>query len=161
MTRTGRCLCGGVRYEIDGELPLLVNCHCQFCRRAHGSAFVTCAWIQSSSFRFTAGEDLVHRSYRGPGFRCFCSSCGTRLFNGRKDVPFLTLVISSLEEAPDKGPAMHINLESKAPWYEITDDLPQYQTIPPEIEAARKKMGIGWIGGLRETRSERREDAIS
>jgi hypothetical protein len=85
MSRTGRCLCGKVRYELDGELPPLVNCHCQFCRRAHGAAFVTIAWVPSSSFRFTAGANLVHRS----------------------------------------------------------SDLPQYQTVPPTIEAARKEMKSG------------------
>jgi hypothetical protein len=142
MKQSGRCLCGRVRYELEGELPPLVNCHCQFCRRAHGAAFATIAWVPSSSFRFTAGEELAHRSNHGHGFRCFCRSCGTRLFNGMVDGPFITLIIASLEEAPEKGPSMHINLESKAPWYEITDDLPQYQTVPPHIEAARKKVGM-------------------
>ena len=115
---------------------------CQFCGGAHGAAFITIAWVRSAVFRITAGEEFVHRSSDGLGFRSFCSSCGTRLFNGLADGPFISLIVASLDEAPDEGPAMHINIESKAPWYEITDRLPQYDTVPPAIDASRKKMGL-------------------
>ena len=142
MVRTGRCLCGHVRYELTGELPPLVNCHCQFCRRAHGAAFVTVGWVPSSSFRFISGEDAVQRYSRGGGFRCFCSRCGTRVFNGlTSGTGFISLIVSTLDEHPRTGPVMHINLESKAPWYAINDGLPQYQGLPPGATAALKAMG--------------------
>ena len=36
---TGSCLCGGLRYEIRGEIGDIVQCHCQRCRKANGTAF--------------------------------------------------------------------------------------------------------------------------
>ena len=57
-TATGRCLCGEVRYEVSGLSPPL-NCHCRYCRRAHGAAFVTVAATARDRFRWTAGEDRV------------------------------------------------------------------------------------------------------
>jgi len=37
----GSCLCGEVKYEIDGSLRDVRNCHCSMCRKAHGAAFRT------------------------------------------------------------------------------------------------------------------------
>ena len=56
---TGSCLCGGVRYEIDGELGAVTNCHCSLCRKMSGSAFSSGSTIPTASFRFVAGEDLL------------------------------------------------------------------------------------------------------
>jgi hypothetical protein len=142
MVRTGRCLCGAIRYELEGELAPLVNCHCQHCRRAHGAAFATVSWVPRSSVRFISGEGDVQKYTRGGGFRCFCQRCGTRIFNGlTTGVGFISLVVATLDDEPDQGPVMHINLESKAPWYKVTDGLPQHQALPPEAKAALRLRG--------------------
>ena len=47
---TGRCLCGQVAYEIDGEIGPIDFCHCSYCRRASGSAFASNASILKASF---------------------------------------------------------------------------------------------------------------
>ena len=44
-----------IRYEIDGELTSVSNCHCGQCRKASGAAFGTGATIPAPSFRFVAG----------------------------------------------------------------------------------------------------------
>ena len=36
---TGSCLCGAIAYEADAELARIIHCHCQTCRKTHGSAF--------------------------------------------------------------------------------------------------------------------------
>ena len=41
----GSCLCGGIRYEIDGRLHDTQNCHCRMCQKAHGAAFATYAAV--------------------------------------------------------------------------------------------------------------------
>jgi len=137
MARTGRCLCGFVRYELEGELGPLVNCHCQYCRRAHGAAFITVSWIPRDAFRITSGADAIQDHGNEGSRRCFCGRCGTRLFNAVTAVPeFISLVIASLDEEPERGPVVHVNVESKAGWYEIPDDLPQHAALPPEARRA-------------------------
>ena len=129
---TGRCLCGEVRYEVTGRLPPFVNCHCQYCRRVHGSAFVTIAWVLSERFSITAGEDDLARYHRAGAYRAFCRRCSTPLFNALDDEDrFVSLIVASLDDDDHAGPALHVNIESKAPWYEIQDDLPQYSNVPP------------------------------
>jgi hypothetical protein len=48
----------------------------------------------------------------------------------------VSLVVASLDEEPEQGPVMHINVESKAAWYEIRDGLPQHEALPPEARRA-------------------------
>ena len=84
----------------------------------------------------------MQRYSQGGGFRCFCGRCGTRLFNGlTSGAGFISLIVSTLDEDPSRGPVMHINLESKAPWYSINDGLPKHQGVPAEATAALKAMG--------------------
>ena len=37
----------------------------------------------------------------------------------------------SLDSDPGIAPAGHIFVESKAPWFDITGDVPQFATMPP------------------------------
>jgi hypothetical protein len=134
---TGRCLCGAIHYRVNGDVGVLVNCHCQFCRRAHGAAFVTTTPIASTKLVITEGETLLAR-YKG---RFFCSQCGSSLFNRPESTPAVTaLVVSSLDEAPATEPAIHCNVESKAAWYEILDDKPQFDAFPPNADAVMEKL---------------------
>ncbi len=139
MVRTGRCLCGRIRYEITGELPPLVNCHCQFCRRFHGAAFVTAAMVQSDAFHITAGRDALCKRSNREGSRHFCRECGSRMFNRPKSTDaFLMLIVATLDEGPETTPVMHLNTESMAPWYEILDSLPQFPGLPPEFDGSQE-----------------------
>jgi hypothetical protein len=129
---TGHCYCGAVQYELDGPIGPLVNCHCRSCRRAHGAAFATVAMLASAAFRIRSGSDDLAEIASGEGFRSFCRRCGGRLFNRPAGNPGITmLAVSTLDAEPATAAIMHVNVESKAPWYEIRDDLPQYPGLPP------------------------------
>ena len=80
----GSCLCGGVKYEIDGALDAVTNCHCSLCRKMSGSAFASGAAVQAASFRFTAGQELLKEWQSSPSnHRVFCGRCGTPLVSGK------------------------------------------------------------------------------
>ena len=130
----GHCLCGAVRYELDAELSGIVACHCQYCRRAHGAAFVPISWIPRPALHFVAGEaDIEEYETPGVGFRAFCRRCGTRLYNrAASSSEFVSLIVGSLEQDPPYPPLMHLNVESKAGWYEIADGRPEFRALPPE-----------------------------
>jgi hypothetical protein len=130
---TGGCLCGGVRYEVAARIEVLVNCHCRFCRRAHGAAFATTSPVPTRSLRIVEGEALLTRH----GGRFFCGRCGTRLFSRASALPEVTaLMVTGLDSEPTLAPSAHLNLESKAPWYEILDDAPRFDAFPEAISAA-------------------------
>lgn len=132
MTQSGRCYCGEITYELSQPVGLIANCHCRNCRRANGGAFSTLAPVRTADFRLTDGEDSLRQFQTGTGARFFCGKCGGRLFTRPNILPDLTnLLVSTLDEEPTDPPSMHMNVESKAPWYEILDGRPQFPALPP------------------------------
>ncbi|MBC7182421.1 MAG: GFA family protein [Marinobacter sp.] len=125
---TGHCLCGDIRFEYDGTLGPVALCHCSQCRRAHGSAFSASAPVQKVRFRFVSGEDRVSEFESRPGkFRGFCSRCGSQLYSRLDAIPgILRLRVGWINEALGKGAAQHVYVGSKSDWFEITDELPQF-----------------------------------
>ena len=126
----GSCLCGGVKYELSRPPTSMASCHCSMCRKAHGAAFGTYAQVDRAVLRFTSGAELVRR-YRSspPIHRSFCSTCGSNLsfeYEGMPDA--LWLCAGTLDDDPGIRPSAHVFVGSKAPWYEITDALPQHKT---------------------------------
>ena len=129
----GSCLCGGVRYEISGPLSYPLNCHCSMCRKAHGAAFRSRARVKAEDFRWTQGAELVTYYESSPGnHRGFCRVCGSPLLSRFDNEPrFYGLPLGALDDDPGIKPGFHVFVASKAPWYDITDELPQFAELPP------------------------------
>lgn len=128
MKHTGRCLCGGVQYEIDGELTDVLNCHCSMCRKLHASAFRTRAKVRSGDWKTTKGQRLIKFYESSPGeHKGFCSECGASLYTKFDAAPDIYgFPLGTLDTDPQVKAERHVFVNSKAPWFEITDDLPQY-----------------------------------
>ena len=80
----GGCLCGSVRFEAEGEPRTVTVCHCRFCQRATGSAYMVEPIFPLSKVRITKGTPVVY-SCRSEGsgkmvYVHFCDRCGTKLF---------------------------------------------------------------------------------
>ena len=74
----GACLCGKIRYEIEGEPRFMYQCHCGKCRAASGASFVTNIIVDTDKFRITAGKESLAAFESSPQkFRYFCSACGS------------------------------------------------------------------------------------
>ena len=129
----GSCLCGGVRYEISGPLSYPLNCHCSMCRKAHGAAFRSRARVKADDFRWTQGVELVTYYESSPGnHRGFCRVCGSPLLSRFDNDPrSYGLPLGALDDDPGIKPGFHVFVASKAPWYDITDELPQFAELPP------------------------------
>ena len=54
----GSCLCGSIQYVIDDNLKFIVNCHCRFCRKAHGAPFTTLLFMPFARLTVTQGQEL-------------------------------------------------------------------------------------------------------
>ena len=131
---SGSCLCGAIRYEVEGDLGPIVCCHCSMCRKAQGSAFATNAPVEAARFRIVSGEDRLRRYASSPGkWRCFCSSCGSPIISQRDGSAVIRLRIGTLDSRLAARPTAHIHVASKAEWFDILDDLPRH----PELEPGR------------------------
>jgi len=133
---TGTCFCGTVRYEVSGPFNSMMSCHCSMCRKHHGSAFATYVSAPLESFRWTAGEDRI-LSYKSSaqGARNSCGVCGSTVPMTMPSHSLALLPAGPLEGELGIKPQAHIFVGSKAPWYIITDDLPQHEAYPPGFGA--------------------------
>jgi hypothetical protein len=132
VTLRGGCLCGGVRYEIEGALEAPEHCHCSMCRKAHGAAFSTNAVVDSARLTLTDALGLLTEYESSPHRRkCFCGRCGSQLFIRRGNRPDVTVVtLGTLDDDPACKPSRHVFVGYKAPWYDVEDGLPRYLVYP-------------------------------
>lgn len=133
--RTGRCLCGDLAYAVTADLAPVVHCHCGFCRRVHGAAFTTVAFLPATALsRLPSSGEPSRFTTPAGNVRHFCRRCSTPVYNTRAGVDIACLVVSSLADELQPSPWFHVNVESKAPWFEIGDDLPRFEAWPSPSE---------------------------
>ena len=123
----GRCECGAVRYEVDDAFLYAANCHCSNCRASTGAAFKPFAGIEREKLTVTDGADALLVLGEEDGNHTRCAACGSLLYSVVRDGAYVHVALGSLVDAPSIRPDHHIFVGSKAPWYEITDDLPQFE----------------------------------
>jgi hypothetical protein len=126
----GQCLCGTLRYVVEDRFRYSLNCHCSNCRRATGSAFKPFAGIERERFGITDGTDRLLMFGDGSGHDAHCSKCGSLLYSLVREATYVHVTLGTLVDAPTIRPTAHIFVGSKAPWFTITDDLPQHEELP-------------------------------
>jgi hypothetical protein len=125
----GSCLCGAVAFEYEGAPIRCRNCHCGRCRRARSAAHASNLIVSGDAFRFTRGGDRLG-AYKVPEAQfftqVFCKICGAKVPNVDPARSIAIIPMGALDDDPGVGPNNHIFVASKAPWFEITDALPQF-----------------------------------
>jgi hypothetical protein len=122
----GTCRCGAIRYEVSDGFLYAANCHCSGCRAVTGSAFKAFAGIEREKLTITKGLDDIAIFGEDYLNDTRCGACGSFLFSVVRKGAFVHVAMGSLVDAPTIRPTNHIFVGSKAAWFEITDDLPQF-----------------------------------
>lgn len=129
----GSCLCGSIRFSIDGELRSVRHCYCANCRKFSGTAPATWAMAQSGELTVSHPHPPVGRYNSGKGIRCFCQTCGSPVWFEPLDYPSIVgIPLGVIDDfgGPPPRPEMHLWVQSRPPWCEIGDDLPQHDGPP-------------------------------
>lgn len=124
MAHTGRCLCGGVGYAIEGELTPPIACHCSQCARTSGN-YAAMASCPTDALTIEPSGTLSWFRSSPEVERGFCSRCGGNLFwrAAPGDVTYVTA--GTLDGPTGLRLAEHIYVASKSDFYDIADGLPQ------------------------------------
>lgn len=122
----GSCLCQKVCYQVTDAFIFAANCHCGACRRTTGSAFKAFARIHGEELTVIRGEGDISSFAKGQFNDEHCKTCGSLLFS-RVDGGCVHVTMGTLIDAPSTSPTDHIFVGSKAPWFTITDALPQHE----------------------------------
>ncbi len=124
VQRTGSCLCGGVQFEIHGEMSAVVACHCSQCAKTSGNfmASTSCSdeqlkIVSEKTLRWFASSDNVQRG--------FCSRCGGNIFWRKLGSGEIFITAGTLDTPTGLKIGEHIFVAAKSDYYDITDGLPQ------------------------------------
>jgi hypothetical protein len=126
IERTGRCLCGAVKFVARGEPKWVAHCHCETCRRATSSAFATYAGYATGAVEWSGQAPGVYHS--SPGVtRRFCPRCGSPVsFEGERWPEEIHLFAVSFEDPASLAPKGHVYVEEQLAWVHLADGLPRF-----------------------------------
>ena len=128
---TGSCLCGNVQIRVSDQFQFIGYCHCSECRKWSGSAFATGGMVGSGDLEITSDESFVSTYRQSEDTElCFCRACGSSLFSRKPKLGGYIVRLGALDEAPSQQPNVHIFTASKAPWFELTDQLEKFEQLP-------------------------------
>lgn len=154
---TGGCLCGAVRYRVEGALRETAHCHCTMCRRTSGAPLVTWTVCSPQHFHWTAGAPARYAS--SPGCeRTFCAVCGAKLtFTDTKRPGDVDIAVGSLDAPGIAPPQSQIYGGSRLSWIDIDPRIPfRAGDEPPAVPSgsatpSASHAGACFCGGVRFT----------
>jgi len=130
---TGSCLCGSVNYKSISDPLVIQNCHCDQCRKATGSVYLTNLFIKEENFEIT-GEvnNYTHLSDAGNNMtKYFCPNCGSQVFGKNSGRPgIITIRAGTVNEKDIIKPIRNLFLKSKVPSTPINSNLEACEGMP-------------------------------
>ncbi|RYZ05606.1 MAG: GFA family protein [Myxococcales bacterium] len=128
----GSCLCGAVRFEVEGSFERFFLCHCSFCRKDTGSAHAANLFSTTAKLTWLTGESEV-TTYHLPASRhakSFCKTCGSALPRVAANAAALIVPAGSLESPTTIRPNAHIFVASRADWDRELETVPMLDRLP-------------------------------
>lgn len=116
MTIRGSCMCGKVRFEIEGTPKAMGTCHCSRCRKLGTSTIV---FVQRDQFTLRSGEDQIKTVVpEAPHIyhRSFCTACGTALGEPLSPEESFPLNAECLDDDPGLLNGFHECVEDRPVW---------------------------------------------
>ena len=131
MANTGRCYCGEIQYESDGDAVMKGQCHCRECQYISGGSPNVCIGVPEASFSYTKGtpKGFKRSDLDNPVTRDFCENCGTHI--AARTQGMMVLKVGTLDNPADfEGPQMVIYTVDKQPFHHIPDGIPSFERTP-------------------------------
>ena len=124
MTRTGRCLCGDVTYELTGDPIATAVCHCEHCQRQSGGAFSVNVVVHESQLTVSGTlQTYVETGENDDGEyvrRRFCGSCGSPIVSEIvQSAGVVAVKAGTLDDRSDVRPTVEVWCVDRQPWAEL------------------------------------------
>lgn len=133
IVRRGRCLCGSVRFEVEGEPRIVAHCHCEDCQRMTGAGHSTGAMFAADKFQIT-GETAQYKLLADSGnevTRVFCKSCGSPIYGRNTGMDgFLTVSLGTFEDSSGFTPDVVVFARNRKPWDAMDDGIETFGAQP-------------------------------
>jgi len=120
---TGSCLCGGVRYRIDGRLRGVINCFCTQCQKTSGH-HVAATRVNRDDLTLEADSSLKWFE-SSPGIqRGFCGACGGNLFWNDGKNNQISVMAGTLDKPTGLKTIENIFVQDASDYFDIPEIKP-------------------------------------
>ncbi len=127
-TRKGSCLCGGITYEISGEMADVTTCHCTQCRKQTGHHYAA-SRFHNDALKLDDAQGLL-KWYRASdnARRGFCSNCGSALFWQGEGKDYSSVMVGTIDGATGLKLGKQIFTADKGDYYELDHNVPAFSS---------------------------------
>lgn len=122
----GSCLCGAVKFTLNGEIKAPNACHCSQCRKQTGHYFASTD-IALEDLKIEGAGNIIWFQSSQKARRGFCGTCGSTLFWQPLHSKFASIAMGVFDGPTGTALNLHIFVADKGDYYEIADGLPQNQ----------------------------------
>lgn len=120
----GACLCGAIRFTVEGDLPGPDACHCSMCRKASGHYWASTD-LPEARVRLEGVDKIRWYQSSAKVRRGFCSVCGSNLFWKPVSGDMIAIAMGAFETPTGTHLAKHIFVADKGDYYDLADGVPQ------------------------------------
>ena len=121
----GGCYCGAVRYQVEGELRGVINCHCKQCTKLNGN-FGSHSKALKINVTILTSEDLKWFEISETARRGFCQRCGSGIFWDQIKQNALGIIAGTIDHPTHLETIGNIFVKDKSDFYDISDDVHQF-----------------------------------
>ena len=129
---TGSCICGAVRFTVEGPLPAPYACHCTICRKFSGH-YYSGSDVPREHVKVEGEENVTWYRSSDKARRGFCKVCGASLFFDPTYRDWFGISMGAFDKPTGTKLAIHIFTADKGDYYDIDEDgVPKYDQMPPQ-----------------------------
>jgi len=127
----GRCFCGAVEIEVEGDPEAMGYCHCNSCRSWSASPVNAFTLWKSHNVKVTKGVEFIgHFMKTELSKRQFCKRCGGHLLTEHPPLGLVDVYAATIPTI-QFSPEVHVNYsETVLP---KKDGLPKLKDFPAEL----------------------------
>lgn len=124
----GSCLCGQVKFEIEGDFESFFLCHCKYCQKDTGSAHAANLFSTTAKITWITVTDKI-KTFNLPSTRhskSFCRECGSAVPSLQMEAKLLAVPAGSLDSEINIMPTAHLFWASRASWDNGLEDIKRF-----------------------------------
>ncbi|PAU74250.1 GFA family protein [Halomonas salipaludis] len=127
----GSCICGAVRFTVQGEPVAMGYCHCESCRRWSAGPVNAFSLWKPEAVSVTQGADKIGSYNKTPGStRQWCRDCGGHVFTDHPELGLIDVYAAVMPDFPF-SPGIHVHYQETV--LHLQDGLPKMRDVPKEM----------------------------
>jgi len=130
----GGCLCGAIRYRVNGRILGSAACHCRDCQHVCGGGPAYVIVVSQASLEIIKGTPVTFTNTAASGAqrtRQFCGACGSPLFAEDANYPgVVSIKVGSLDDPSIFKPDAQFWTSSAPLWHRLEPDIPSFPKGP-------------------------------